>query len=68
MAIANRRVQSGWRRESNTHGNGVANPNDDGDGNSNARNNSDSNGDRDGDRDGDAYPNRNDPAAGDTHA
>jgi len=52
MAIANRRVQSGWRGESNPHCNGVAKP--DGDSNSNSH------------RNGDAYTNSNGRATGDT--
>jgi hypothetical protein len=60
MAIANRRVQSGWRAESNPHCNGVAKP--DGDGNRNADNNSNSHGHRN----GDAYTNSNGRATGDT--
>ena len=67
MAIANRRVQSGWRSEPNTHGNGVAKPN--GDSHSCCQCDSDSHGNRnrDGNRNSDAYPNSNDRAAADSN-
>ena len=61
MAIANRRVQSGWRSEPNTHGNGLAKPN--GDSNGCCQCDSDSHGNRN----GDAYPNSNDRAAADSN-
>ena len=55
MAIANRRVQSGWRAKSNPHCNGVAKP--DGDGHRNGDAYTNSNGRATGDTDTQTSPN-----------